>query len=371
MTDRKVGFLTHEYYFWHDTKTHAGSYQPGEFIQPGKHWESSESKRRFKSLVDVSNIKKELIELDPRQATFTELNKVHTKEHIELMKQRSDAGGGLMGFEEDSLFGKFGFEICSLAAGGAIVASEKVFKKEVDVAYALIRPPGHHAVKEQGMGYCMFNNIAVAIEYLKETTNLKRFAVIDWDVHHGNGTESLYYSDSNVLTISLHQDELYPRHTGKVTDIGEKEGKGFNINIPLPAGSGDGAYKYAFENVVIPAVKRFKPEFIFVASGFDASYYDPLSRMALHSFTYKWMANEALKLADEFCEGRLVATHEGGYSEVYVPFCGLSVLESFLGKDSNVGDPLMIANEAMTRKDQKLHPHQKEMIDECKKIHNL
>ncbi len=369
-TNRKVGFVTHEYYFWHDTGTYAGSYKPGKYIQAGKHWESPESKRRFKSLVDVSDLKDEVIHIEPRMATVEELERIHNPKHIKNMKELSDNGGGLMG-DEESTFGPFGYEIGCLSAGGAIAAADAVYKKEVDVAYALIRPPGHHAVRDRGMGYCMFNNIGVAIEHLRKTTNLTKFAVIDWDVHHGNGTQAVFYSDPNVLAISLHQDELYPRHEGKITETGEGAGVGFNINIPIPAGSGDGAYRYAFENVVKPAIDRFKPEFIFIASGFDASYYDQLSRMALHAYTFKWMADEVLKLADKHANGRVVATHEGGYSEVYVPFCGVAVLESFLNKSSGVPDYLAEASEASTRKDQKLHPHQKEMIDECKKTHNL
>lgn len=367
---RRVGFLTHEYYFWHDTGTYAGSYKPGQFIQAGKHWESPDSKRRFKSLVDVSSIKSDLIHIEPRPATDEELARVHNPKHINRMRELSNNGGGLMG-DDESVFGPYGFEIACLSAGGAIKAADSVYKGEVDVAYALIRPPGHHAVRDHGMGYCMFNNIGVAIEHLRKTTPLKKFAVIDWDVHHGNGTQSVYYEDPNVLAISLHQDELYPRHEGKVEEIGAGSGVGFNINVPIPAGSGDGAYRYAFEKVVRPAIERFKPEFIFVASGFDASYYDQLSRMALHAYTYKWMAQETLKLADKFSSGRVVATHEGGYSEVYVPFCGLAVLEAFLDKSSGIPDYMADLSDAATRKDQLLHPHQKEMIDLCVKTHNL
>jgi acetoin utilization deacetylase AcuC-like enzyme len=367
---RKTGWVTHEYYFWHDTGTYAGSHKPGEFLQPGKHYESPESKRRFKGLMDVSSLRDELIHIEPRRATVAELERIHNPKHIQNMKTLSDNEGGLTG-DDESVFGPFGYEIGCLAAGGAIVAADAVYKGEVDVAYALIRPPGHHAVKDHGMGFCMFNNIGVAIEHLKKTTDLRKFAVIDWDVHHGNGTQAVFYNDPSVLTISLHQDELYPRHEGKITETGEGAGLGFNINIPMPAGSGDGAYRYAFESVVKPAIDRFQPEFIFIASGFDASYYDPLSRMAVHAYTYNWMANQVLEMADKYAQGRVVTTHEGGYSEVYVPFCGLAVLEAFLGKSSGIIDIMATGSEAATRKDQTLLPHQKEMIDECKKTHKL
>ena len=367
---RKVGFVTHEYYFWHDTGTYAGSYKPGRYIQAGRHWESPESKRRFKSLVDVSNFRDELVHIEPREATVPELERVHNPAHMKKMKELSDNGGGLMG-DDESVFGPYGYEIGCLSAGGAIEAADAVYRGDVDVAYALIRPPGHHAVRDFGMGYCMFNNIGVAIEHLRATTDLKKFAVIDWDVHHGNGTQAVFYNDPNVLTISLHQDQLYPRHEGTVEEMGDGAGKGFNINIPIPAGSGDGAYRYAFNNVVKPAIERFEPEFIFIASGFDASYWDQLSRMALHAYTYRWMAEETLKLADRFAKGRVVATHEGGYSEVYVPFCGIAVLEAFLGRSSGIPDYLTELSEADTRRDQQLHPHQQAMIDESRVAHSL
>ena len=155
---RKTGWVTHEYYFWHDTGTYAGSHKPGEFLQPGKHYESPESKRRFKGLMDVSSLRDELIHIEPRKATVAELERIHNPKHIQNMKTLSDKEGGLTG-DDESVFGPFGYEIGCLAAGGAIVAADAVYKGEVDVAYALIRPPGHHAVKDHGMGFCMFNNI--------------------------------------------------------------------------------------------------------------------------------------------------------------------------------------------------------------------
>ena len=160
---RKTGWLTHEYFFWHDTGNYAGSHKPGEFLQPGKHPESPETKRRFKSLIDVSSFKHDLIHLEPRKATEEELARVHAISHIHNMQKLSSEFGGLMG-DDESVFGPFGYDIAALGAGGAIVAADAVFKKEVDVAYALLRPPGHHAVKDHGMGFCMFNNIAVAID---------------------------------------------------------------------------------------------------------------------------------------------------------------------------------------------------------------
>ena len=151
-------------------------------------------------------------------------------------------------------------------------------------------------------------------------------AVVDWDVHHGNGTETAFYDDPNVLTISLHQDNWYPPERGLVSDIGTGDGEGFAINVPLPPGTGMGAHESAFDRIVVPALEGFKPEMIFVASGFDGSAFDPLGRMMMHSKGYARLTQKLMAAADNLCDGRLVMAHEGGYSPSYVPFCGLAVL---------------------------------------------
>lgn len=206
-------------------------------------------------------------------------------------------------------------------------------------AYALIRAPGHHALPDTGYGFCIFNNIAIAVRHALAVHNLERIAIVDWDVHHGNGNETIFYAESQVLNISIHQDQCFPPDSGHIIAQGEGKGEGYNINIPLPPGSGHAAYLAACKRVVIPALRHYKPDLIIIASGFDASYFDPLGRMMAWSETYRLMTRMLREVANDCCQGRLVACHEGGYSEAYVPFCGLAVIEELCGVSSGLADP--------------------------------
>jgi len=228
-------------------------------------------------------------------------------------------------------------------------------------AYALVRPPGHHAEANRGRGYCMFGNTALAAMHARQARGLARVAIVDWDVHHGNGTQAAFYSDPSVLTISLHQDTLYPIESGFIEETGSGPGEGYNINIPLPPGTGNGGYLAAFERIVAPALVRFRPDLILIASGLDASAYDPLARMMLNSEAYREMARILMGVADECCDGRIVACHEGGYSPIYVPFCGLAVVETLSGIATGVEDAMgaYVKHHA----GHTLQPHQAAVID--------
>jgi acetoin utilization deacetylase AcuC-like enzyme len=354
-----TGWLWHERFGWHDTGT-AGGFLKGEFIQPLQHLESPESKARFASLVEVSGIAKALKRIDCVAATEEDLLRIHTRDHLDAMRALSrDIRGGDMG-DGSSPFGFGGFELACLAAGGTISAVGAVVGGEVRNAYALVRPPGHHARPERGMGFCMFANVAVAIAHARTTLGIGRVAVVDWDVHHGNGTEACFEADPEVLTISLHQDGNFPPDTGKVTDRGCGAGDGSAINIPLPAGSGEGAYLHAFDRVVLPAIERFRPDLIMVASGFDSSNADPLGRMLLVSTSYAAMTRRLMDLADAVCGGRLVISHEGGYSPFYVPFCGLAVVETLSGVSTGVSDPYLASWAGLPG--QELQDHQKSLV---------
>lgn len=356
-----TGWLWHERFGWHDTGTAAG-FLKGEFIQPLQHVESPESKARFASLVEVSGIAKSLRRIECVAATEEDILRVHTKQHLDNMKELStDIRGGDMG-DGVSPFGFGGFDLACLAAGGTMSAVRAVVEGAVDNAYALVRPPGHHARPERGMGFCMFSNIPVSIAYAKAQLGIDRVAVVDWDVHHGNGTEACFETDPSVLTISLHQDGNFPPDTGKVADRGSGEGKGSAINIPLPAGSGEGAYLHALDRVVIPAIERFKPEMIMVASGFDSSNADPLGRMMLTSNSYRKMTKRLMELASSMCGSRLVISHEGGYSPFYVPFCGLAVVETLSGVATGVEDPYQEFWKGLPGQD--LQDHQKALVEQ-------
>jgi acetoin utilization deacetylase AcuC-like enzyme len=276
----------------------------------------------------------------------------------------SAAGGGDASYLTP--FGRGSFEIALFSAGGAIAAVDAVVKGDVSNAYALVRPPGHHATSDMGMGFCLFGNVAVAIRHAQAAHDLKRIAAVDWDVHHANGTQAIFYDDARVLTISLHQDNLFPPDSGSCEENGEGNGKGYNINVPLPPGCGNGAYLEALRRVVIPALHRFKPELIVVPSGFDAAGVDPLGRMMVSSEGYREMTRLLMKAAAELCGGKIVMIHEGGYSESYVPYCGLAVLEEMSGVKTSIEDqwaPLMAK-----WGQQALQPHQEAAIARAEQL---
>lgn len=359
--DRITGWVWHELYGWHDTGTAAGYVLGAPGVQPFGHFESAESKTRFASLVEVSGLREQLLNLRPRPASEEDLMRVHTASHLQSMRLQSERpDGGDMG-DGTSPFGWNGFTVAALAAGGTIEAMAAVADGRAHNAYALVRPPGHHATSDSGMGFCMFANVAVGIEHVRAHHGIERFVVVDWDVHHGNGTEAIYASDPNVLTISIHQDGNYPADSGHLTDRGAGAAAGTMLNIPLPPGSGNGAYLAAFEQVIAPAIIAFAPEMIVVACGFDACNADPLAAMMVTSSTYRSMTRGLVELADQVCDGRLAMSHEGGYSPVYVPFCGLAVVEALSGIDTGIGDPF--EPDWIDWPGQDVQPHQQAVID--------
>jgi acetoin utilization deacetylase AcuC-like enzyme len=229
-----------------------------------------------------------------------------------------------------------------------------------------LRPPGHHAEKDQGRGFCIFGNTALAAIHARQARGVSRVAIVDWDVHHGNGTEHAFYADPSVLTISIHQDNNYPPDSGALSDTGTGAGKGYNINVPLPPGSGVGAYVATVERVVAPALTAFRPELILIASGLDASAMDPLASMMMTSDGYRKLTRTVLGVARDVCGGRVVACHEGGYSPAYVPYCGLAVIEEMAGVKTGLGDPLLELLAAMGGQD--IQPHQEAVVREAAKL---
>lgn len=354
-----TGFVFHELYLWHNNGNPALFFPSNLSVQPGEHAENPETKRRLKNLLEVSGLTDHLDMLKPRAASEDELARFHTRDYLSKIRKLSDAGGGDAG--EDAPFGEGSYEIAALAAGGAIVAMEAVLNGDVANSYALIRPPGHHALFDMGMGFCLFGNAPIAVHHGRAVHRIGRVAVIDWDVHHGNGTQAAFYDDPDTLTISLHGDRLFPANSGGLEERGTDKGVGYNLNVPLPPGSGDGAYIEAIKRVVVPALERFKPELIVVACGFDASAVDPLGRMMVTSDGFRKMTALMMAQADALCSGRIMMTHEGGYSASYVPYCGLAVLEQLSGIQSGVSDPFLdvFANYGQ----QELQPHQAAAID--------
>jgi acetoin utilization deacetylase AcuC-like enzyme len=357
---KKTAFICDESYFWHNAGDGALFEPPSKYLQGNGSVESPESKRRFKNLLERSGLLEQLEQVKPQAATKEQLLYFHTVKHIENVKALSEGAGGDCG--DSAIVSPGSYEIALLSAGGAITAVKTVVENPlIDTAYALTRPPGHHAEADRGLGFCIFNNAVIAAKVAKRELGIEKILILDWDAHHGNGIEDAFYEDDSVLYISIHQEGLDPIDRGKIEDRGSGKGTGFKINIPLPAGCGDGVYKYAFEQVVLPAATKFKPNLIIVAAGQDANPFDPLARMMVSADCYRWMTSKTKELAVKYAKGRMVCLHEGGYCMAYVPFCSHAIVEELSGIRTDVEDPFIYAMEGT--KYWELLPHQKERVD--------
>ncbi|MGI9229349.1 MAG: class II histone deacetylase [Gammaproteobacteria bacterium] len=359
-----TGFVYHELYMWHENGNFAGFMPYGDPVQPYMHVEHQETKRRIRNLLEVSGLLKQLLPIEPRPASKEEICRVHTPGYYEKIQSQND----LYLSETGTLtpMGRGSFEIARLSAGGVIEAVDAVLDGKADNAYALVRPPGHHALADMGMGFCIFGNAAIAGRHLLEARRLKRIALVDWDVHHGNGTQAAFYDEPAALTISIHQHNCFPPDSGYIHERGEGKGEGFNINVPLPPGSGIGAYEAVYDRIVIPALQIYKPEFIIVPSGFDAGAQDPLARQMVTSSCYRSLTRKLLDVAADVCNGRLVMCHEGGYNAFTIPFFGLAVMEALSGIDTGVEDPFDLFLCEMGYQD--LQPHQDAVIKEVEPL---
>ena len=359
-------FLTDERTFWHCTGVQSLFLPIGDWVEPpsGSYGaDTPTSKRRLVNLVRAAGFDSELDIRSAPSASRDDLLRIHPASYVDLFKELSDAGGGELGVFAP--FSKGGYEIATLSAGLAIAAVDAVLTGTHTNSYALCRPAGHHCLANEPMGFCLLANIPIAIEVAKERHGVNRIAVLDWDVHHGNGTQSIFYDRADVLTISMHQDRCFPPGYSGFDERGEGAGKGYNLNVPLPAGSGHDTYLYALEQIVTPAIRDFQPELIIVASGLDANAVDPLARQLLHSDSFREMTSVMVKLSAELCGGRLAVVHEGGYAESYVPFCGLGILEGLAGKRSVVEDPELDFFKAQQPNQRMLDFH-KALIDEMR-----
>lgn len=362
-----TGLVWHERFMWHDTARYGGVVPPGGWVEPWVSEENADSKRRIRNLLEVSGLLDRLVPIAPRPATETELLRVHVPAHLERLESRNRQLNADLGMS--TTMGRGSYEIARLAAGGAIAAADAVLDGVVPNAYALVRPPGHHALADRAMGFCLLCNGAIAGKHLLEARGLTRIAYVDWDVHHGNGTQAAFYDDPRALTISLHQDRCFPADSGSIEETGTGAGVGYDINVPLPPGSGTGAYAVAFERIVLPALRRHRPEFILVASGFDAGGYDPMGRQMLTSESYRSMTAALMSVAAELCDGRILCTHEGGYHAPTVPFHALAVFETLAGHRTLVEDPFLPIHAGLGQ--QELQPHQEALIDAVVRVHGL
>ncbi len=330
-------------------------------VEDDLHVDSTARIVRTRNLIRAAGLDDELAVVVPREATVDELLRVHSPEHVERMKAESDAGRGDAGGGFTPMDGR-SYGLALLSAGSALTALELVLGGRARAAHAMLRRSGHHAWRDSGYGFCIFNNCAVAARAAQVEHGIERVAIVDIDAHHGNGTEAIFLSDPTVLTVSIHQDRSFPVETGMVETVGEADGAGLNVNVNLPAGTGDPGYHRALDEIVCPILRAFRPELVIVACGVDASLFDPLSRLGVTATGFAGVAGRLRAVADDVCDGRVVSVQEGGYSHVYAPFCWLAIVETLAGLQLH-DDPFepFVAGQACCREEA---PWQRAALDE-------
>jgi acetoin utilization deacetylase AcuC-like enzyme len=254
----------------------------------------------------------------PRAATEAEVSAIHSTSQIEQIAEIARSGGGYL--DPDTYVSSDSYEAALNAAGAPLTAIDLIMDKKVDNAFCLVRPPGHHATPEKGMGFCLFNNVAIATKYIQSRYSLDRIVIIDWDVHHGNGTQDAFYDDPSVMYFSMHRYPFYPG-TGAEEETGKDSGSGFTINIPLSYNTEPQEYLKFFEDILEKRIKPFNPQFILISSGFDAYRLDPISGLSLEASDYNKLTKLTQNIAKDCCDGRIVSCLEGGYHLLDLPKC--------------------------------------------------
>ncbi|MFH1651738.1 MAG: histone deacetylase [Chloroflexota bacterium] len=342
----KVGYVYSPIYLRHDTGTHV------------------ENARRLEAVtayLEESGLREQLTLIEPRPATVAEVATVHDRRYIDYVREAAQRGGGWL--DPDTVVSPESYEVALYAAGGAIRAVDAVLGGEVDSAFALVRPPGHHATARQAMGFCLFNNLAVATKYAQKQAGVERIAIIDFDVHHGNGTQEAFYADPQVLYISMHQSHHFPG-TGAIGETGAGEGVGATLNVPLPAGCGDAEYGQVFREIVIPAARRFQPGLVMVSAGYDAHWTDNLAFMQVNLAGFMTMVRMIRELAEEVCRGKVVLCLEGGYHPRALAECVGATLQVLRGR-TVVPDTLGKPERMLTA------PAIGSLLQEVKRVHGL
>lgn len=289
-----------------------------------------ENKERLLSIIAFLKETGRLAKLElkkPRSATLDEIRYIHSNDLIEKARKYS---GLKMRLDSDTVLCKDSFDVALRAAGGAITAVDAVLD-DWDCAFALVRPPGHHATPTKSMGFCIFNNIAIAARHAQKMGK-KRILIVDWDVHHGNGTQDAFYDDPTVLYFSTHQYPHYPG-TGWFDEVGSGEGEGFNINVPLPEGTDDSGFIAAFKEILVPAAREFNPDIVLISAGMDACRNDGLARMKMNVEGFSALAWIVKSIAKECCGGKVAVVLEGGYDPRLLSKSVAGVLDVFNGKD--------------------------------------
>lgn len=291
----KAGLIYDPIYLEHDTGTHV------------------ENRGRLEAVVDrieKSSLLERLVRIAPRPATRDELLLVHTERHIDTIQRICLEGGGWL--DGDTYASKDSYRVALHAVGGALCGVDAIMNGTVDNAFALVRPPGHHATPQRAMGFCLFNNVAIAARYAIQRYNLQKVLIVDFDVHHGNGSEEAFYRDPKVFYFSTHQYPFYPG-TGAAESIGAGDAIGTTLNVPMSPGGDDSSFQHVFEELLLPAARNFQPDFILVSAGYDAHFADPLAAMELSDYGYRQLVRILKELANKLCHRRLMFCLEGGY----------------------------------------------------------
>jgi acetoin utilization deacetylase AcuC-like enzyme len=293
----KVAYLYDDIYLQHDTGY--------------AHPECPERLQSINNKIKSLPFYNDLIKVEKKKADYKYIEMIHDRQYIERVKAEIESGNRFLD-SMDTVVSSMSFEAALFAAGGCLNMCDVIMSKKANTGFCAVRPPGHHAERNYAAGFCIFNNIAISAKYLETEYKLKRIAIVDWDVHHGNGTQHSFESDPAILYISLHQYPHYPG-TGAYTEKGTGEGEGYTMNFPMDAGSGDREYMEAFENDIVPALEKFKPQIILISAGFDAHASDPLSSIQLSSESYYKFTKLLQGVADKYSEKRIIAVLEGGY----------------------------------------------------------
>ena len=303
------------------------------------HIEGPERLEYINLALDQSGLRTRLVALNPQPISPERLRRVHRADYIEQVKTIAALGGsGLSGPGDETYVAPKSYEAALSAAGAVVTGLEAVLQGEVDNAFALVRPPGHHAFIDHGEGFCLFNNIAIAARTARSDFGVDRVLIVDFDVHHGNGTNVIFHTEPSVLYFSTHQWGIYPG-TGYWTDVGEGQGTGFSVNVPMLPGWGDAAMSRVFDDLLIPIARRFKPELILVSAGYDPHWSDKLGSMVVTVQGFFALTQRLVDLAHELCSGRLVLTLEGGYGLEGLAYGVVASFAALLG-DREFVDPI-------------------------------
>jgi len=329
-----------------------------EHNQPS-HPENARRLQRILQTLDDEGVLEKLKLLEPHPATEEDLLSVHTARHIESVRKVAERGGGHM--DADTYVSPRSFEAARMAAGGLMVAVEGVVAGQIGNAFALVRPPGHHATADRAMGFCLFNNVAIATRAALASEAIERVFIVDFDVHHGNGTQDIFGDDPGVFYVSTHQYPYYPG-TGARTETGRGAGDGTVLNVPLPAGVGDAGYGRIIQELIWPLAERFDPDLMLVSAGYDGHWDDPLAHMRLSVSGYAALQRALVDMAQALCGGRIVFTLEGGYHLDALAYGVLNAFYALMGQETVV-DPLGPSPRGERPVD--------ELIEDLKTLHHL